>query len=837
MTLFGDHQTIGKGCVSERCRCSEQGGSRFVLVDEKIVYIYDANDKVAERQISVHLYRCKAASQTELAKALGVSDRTMRNWVKKYREKGIAGLIDKERPGAPVKLTQEVRDQIIRYRKERMKVTEIAQVMNLGFGSVCRVLYASKGRQGELFVDDDSDADEANGENGKDEPGRSVDSPVTASTPGPVDLVRADSCDEVSSTALNETVSEKASNATRVDVDPSDRPTPDSSDAPRDDAIFPEPCTPLSVEASGGNADDIQGEDPADGVPGRPIDPLDRSDDRMWARFGLLEDAKPIFVLPGREEKIEFAGAFLAIALLAKDPYLKVAKTVYKSFGPAFYGIRSMFMTWLLMALLRIKNNEEIRDYNVHKVGRLLGLDRAPEVKTLRRKLHELSLRKEAVTLMEQLADERISQLEQPVASLYVDGHVKSYYGKFSVGKTWSSSLNKVVNASTEYWINLPGGVPLLCVSCQFNDHMPDILPQILADVEKICSQKKPVIIFDRGGYSAELFEKLMADGYDFITYGKNRLGVDQSCFKKEVTQINDKTYEHAPYEQTAGLAVYTEKKGKNGQRYRTKTGRTITLREILILRSDGGQTSILTSLKSDVLEGKDVAEKLFERWTQENFFKYMLREFNLDHLCEYGTVELDDSVDHPNPEYTRLQKQLKKLNERIGQFFGKKADQLTAENMTQAAAELCALKKGKHGERLLEAIRMRKKVTSLLKTTPTRVSAVEFKRLKPEMKLFSNAIKISAYHIESKLVDLLGVYYKDTSRDGRTIIAAALKSSGTLRIEGRHLIVTIENQSSPRRTRLLEGVCSQLNTMKYNYPDCHLKLYFQMQADRIKAK
>jgi hypothetical protein len=45
----------------------------------------------------------------------------------------------------------------------------------------------------------------------------------------------------------------------------------------------------------------------------------------------------------------------------------------------------------LFLALLRIKRPEALKEHAPDDLGRLLGLDRAPEVKTLRRKLTRLA--------------------------------------------------------------------------------------------------------------------------------------------------------------------------------------------------------------------------------------------------------------------------------------------------------------------------------------------------------------------------------------------------------------------------------------------------------------
>jgi hypothetical protein len=117
--------------------------------------------------------------------------------------------------------------------------------------------------------------------------------------------------------------------------------------------------------------------------------PLNRATDRAFARLGLLEDADPQFA---EGNDVRYCGGFMIATLLEEDPLLDTFARVYgRLLGPAFYGLRTLVMTLLMMALLRIKRPEHLRSFHPVSLGRILGLDRVMEVKTLRRKLHTLA--------------------------------------------------------------------------------------------------------------------------------------------------------------------------------------------------------------------------------------------------------------------------------------------------------------------------------------------------------------------------------------------------------------------------------------------------------------
>jgi hypothetical protein len=162
------------------------------------------------------------------------------------------------------------------------------------------------------------------------------------------------------------------------------------------------------------------------------------------ARLGLLEDAEPVFA---SGENLPWVGAFLALALMSQEPLLPVARKLWGSLGAAFYGVRTTLVTLWLLALLRIKRPEQIRGYDAVGLGRVLGLDRAPEVKTLRRKLHALSQQNQAMPFLEHLAHARVQALQAKPRVVYLDGHISVYSGQSKIGEVYSSRDKRVSKA------------------------------------------------------------------------------------------------------------------------------------------------------------------------------------------------------------------------------------------------------------------------------------------------------------------------------------------------------------------------------------------------------
>ena len=155
----------------------------------------------------------------------------------------------------------------------------------------------------------------------------------------------------------------------------------------------PVPGAPDAADAAaGGNTAGVGGEAAwtQDELPVLP-DPVPRDGERALARFGLLgEGAAPVFT-PGA--RYPLAGLLLALPALAGTGLLETARSTYGRLKDGFYGLETMLVLLVFLALLREPRAEGATRVPPAALGRVLGLDRAPEVKTIRRKLAGLASR------------------------------------------------------------------------------------------------------------------------------------------------------------------------------------------------------------------------------------------------------------------------------------------------------------------------------------------------------------------------------------------------------------------------------------------------------------
>ena len=559
---------------------------------------------------------------------------------------------------------------------------------------------------------------------------------------------------------------------------------------------------------------------PATGKEAPPIshdtDPSNRSADRLLARLGLLEDAPPLF---GSAGAVARAGVLLALPVLIASGIFDCAQKIYGSLGPAFYGLRTSLLSLLLMALWRIKRPENLKEYSPQSLGRVLGLDRAPEVKTLRRKLARLAAAGRAAQFGDALARRRVELRGKAMGFLYVDGHVRVYHGQHTLPKAHVARMRISMPATSDYWINDRSGDPVFVVTAPANAGLVKMLPGILDQIRGLLGKRRVTIVFDRGGFSPKLFLQIVAAGFDLLTYRKGHYPrIPRSRFDLHRARCAGRSVSYVLADQEVRLL-----KGK------------LRLRQVTRRMENGHQTPILTSRRD--LAAAQVAYRMFDRWRQENFFKYLREEYALDALVEYAAVPDDPDREVPNPVWAALDAKLRQAQaqvDRLQSEYGLEA----LSNLEQKRRTMRGFKAayGKLGARIWSAwqrvIQLDKRRAAVPRRVPVQ-QAIEqpIVKLAPERKHLTNLIKMVAYQAESDLLRLIGPHYRRVDEEGRTLIQAALASAANLQVTGRELRVTLAPQSSPHRTRAIAALCEELNRRKAAFPGSNLRLIYAIQG------
>jgi hypothetical protein len=264
-------------------------------------------------------------------------------------------------------------------------------------------------------------------------------------------------------------------------------------------------------------------------------------------------------------------------------------------------------------------------------------------------------------------------------------------------------------------------------------------------------------------------------------------------------------------------------------KRHRDDTPEFLWMREVSVLREDGGQTQVLTN-RTD-LAAIQVVYRMFGRWRQENYFKYMEAEFALDALVEYGAEESCPEGDRPNPQRRPVEKRLRQARAEVVRLQAALGEQ--AEANEESARPTMRGFKIAHAE-LREQLQAAEARVSWLEEKlarlPKRIPASELKVLKKEKRYVVDAIKMTAYQIETELLEMLREHYARTEDEGRTFLQAAFQSCGRLEVGANELRVTLAAQSSPHRSRALAALCEKLNALDTRFPGTNLRLHLAVE-------
>jgi DNA-binding CsgD family transcriptional regulator len=549
------------------------------------------------------------------------------------------------------------------------------------------------------------------------------------------------------------------------------------------------------------------------------LNPLDRSMDRLLAAMGLLDDAPPVFA---SVHNLPRAGVLLVLPALLASGLLATAEKIYGNLGPAFYGLRTTLLVYVLLALLRIPRPEALKEHSPQGLGRIVGLDRMPEVKTLRRKLARLAALKGSSQLGCQLASQRVAERGKVLGFLYIDGHVRAYHGQRTIPKAYVTRIHLAAPATTDYWVNDQRGDPLFVVTAEANASMTKMLIPVLTEVRQLLGpDRRSTVVFDRGGWSPKLFRSLLSMGFDVLTYRKGRTRrIAETRFSRHQAKLDGRRVKYLLHDQAVRFL-----KGK------------LRLRQVTRLTDSGHQTPIVTSRWD--LRAIEVAYRMFERWRQENFFKYLREEYLLDALVDYQVEPDDPARSVPNPARKALDKELRlaraaftKLQERFGAMTIDYVDGHTPQADFEKTEEKLRSDMEKTAARI-------QKLKTRRDSLPTHLPLAEAKKgqevvkLSTERKHLTNILKMVAFQIESDLVEMIRPHYKRVDDEGRTLVQSIMQDAADIEPAEGELRITLAPLSSPHRSRVVESLCEALNQTNTMFPGTQLQMRYAVANPR----
>ncbi len=490
------------------------------------------------------------------------------------------------------------------------------------------------------------------------------------------------------------------------------------------------------------------------------------------------------------------------------------------------------------MALLRIKSLEGVRYCDPGELGRLVGLDRIPEVKTLRQKIFHLSENGTPEKWSKTLAKYWMEENSDLAGTLYVDGHVRVYHGKQTkLPKQYVSREKLCLRGVTDYWINDALGQPFFVVSKTVNQGILQVLretivPQLLEDVpfqppEKALEDNAMLfrfgIVFDREGYSPDFFKEMWKQRIVCYTYRKyvRQEWLEDEFETKEVVFPNGEVSEM----KLAERGVYYQKQ-------------KIWFREIRKLTDTGHQTALITT---DYLNDlSQISGKMFSRWSQENFFKYMMQHYGIDRLIDYRVENLDDTIKLINPVYRELDSRIRSTNGKLARLRAKYGalilnDEIEEKKIQEYMQKKSDLKDStQYLEQELYTLKAERKKTDKHISFSDLPEAEKFKALKRNGKQFLDTVKMIAYRSETAMANILKDHMNKKD-EARTLVQQILKTDADIEPdESRGILkITLHNMANPRSNSYVEKLCETINSSETIFPGTNLRMVYNSVSNQ----
>jgi prepilin-type processing-associated H-X9-DG protein len=558
----------------------------------------------------------------------------------------------------------------------------------------------------------------------------------------------------------------------------------------------------------------------------------------MLAATGAGGPAQPVFAsaadVPG-------AGVLCAIPALVANGLFHGADRRF-ALPSSYYPLPALLLLFAFLALARVKSLERIRYQQPGEWGRMLGLDRIPEVKTLREKLETIAQPAAVSAWAEDLSSFWMRLDENLAGVLYVDGHVRTYTGaQTELPRRFSSSDRLCLRSLIDYWVNDTHGTPFFVVTAMGNEGMihhlrETIIPRLLREVPHQPSEAELsadpdrhrfVLVFDREGWSPAFFATLWRDHRIAVqTYRRGTYDAwPVETFTEQVVPV--------AYGNTTRMPL-AEQELEHADCVATAEATAVKLREIRRL-CDGRshQTAIITTVRQGDMA--QIAGHMFARWAQENFFKYAERELSIDRLAGYATAEAPGNETIKNPAYVEFDARIRRLRADITATRAERGRLVLEANDSESVRQHL-LQCQPFDQRLTDLDQQRRDLLAKRRATPKRIALRDLpperrpRFIAPARTQLLNTIRIAAYRAETALALELRQHLARHD-DARALIQDLFTHDADLVFDenARTLTVRVHHFANPQSSRAMAAVLDGLTQTETTYPGTNLVLRYQL--------
>jgi hypothetical protein len=534
----------------------------------------------------------------------------------------------------------------------------------------------------------------------------------------------------------------------------------------------------------------------------------------------------------------------------------------YFTLPPGYYAPDSLLMLLAFMALSRMETIETLRDCAPGEWGKLLGLDRAPEVRTLRNKVREMSHTGKPEEWSASLCQRWMDAAPEQADVLCIDGHVRVYHGQQTqLPKHYVAREKLCLRATVDYWVNALDGQPFMVINQvvdpglirsieeeilpRLENRSPNLVQPVVSVVEVApdmseASDVTPVLmegdvlpastaqqarhrltlVFDREGYSPDFFERMRDKQIACLTYHKH----PGAAWPEEEFQTSSV--------RLVSGQVVSMRLGERG----VCLPNGLWLREIRKLTERGHQTAILSTDYQTTME--ILASRMFARWCQENFFRYGRLNYGLDRLADYSTEEITDPIQVVNPAYRTLDSQVRSANGTLSRMLAQFGALTIEQTIDADTMEPFLVKKSALHEQIetlktdITRLKLERRATAHYVKIQDLPEADRFRKLATASKHFVDTIKIVAYRSECSMTNIVREFMPKPDQ-ARALLCALYAAEADILPDytNKTLTVRLHHSARAHTDLVISKLCSELTSTETVFPRTDLRMIFKLGA------
>lgn len=523
-----------------------------------------------------------------------------------------------------------------------------------------------------------------------------------------------------------------------------------------------------------------------------------------------------------------YAGGLLFAPLLERYEFVPTVKRVIALPTHEGYSLEELCLTLFYLDLFRFESLEDFKRGYAEEFGVLLGRAQSPSVYSLRRFLHKLRALGRGEALIDAFGRGYLQHGLAQWGVMYIDGHFLPYYGIYPISKGWHGVRQMAMKGSYNFLAVDEEFCPWLFLVRASSEDLLQKIPELIAKAQRLASEaggaesKAPlVVLFDREGYSAELYRRLE--------------GKEDSERKGRVIFISwakyaDRWVYDEPEEKfdRAVRVVYQIKKPETIRYFQTtRTMSKYGKIRALVIQSgrEKKRAAIFTNGTEEEIGAERVVQLMCRRWGEENRIKDLLTRHKIDYMPGYVIEPIGEQPWVDNPRAKELKKKRAALQSELRDAKVRFADEVRNKKLEQADAQSI------RSEGLLPLENIVRKENEILLLNqqldqlPKRVrfdDAYDGRKLLAlnyEKKRFLDCIKVFSCNMREAMGRMLRQHY-DYPKEIQPALSMIIERAGHVRLEGGTLHVRLRRFQNPEIDYAARHLCADLTAMRPVTPD-----------------